>query len=163
MGRIIYLFLISLMLSASMPLQGQGKFDRTYLEIGADFESSQILSGEEITRRYSSLNPGDSLSTTIEGVVSTVCQQKGCWMRLDLEGDQEVMVRFKDYAFFVPKDIEGKKVILNGKAFVSELSVEEQRHYAEDEGQPQEKIASITSPERTLSFLAHGVKIEQEP
>ena len=71
------------------------------------------------------------------------------------------MVKFKDYGFFVPKDIEEKEVVIHGKAFVAEVSVEEQRHYAEDNGKSEAEIAEITLPKRTLSFLADGVLIKK--
>ena len=49
-------------------------------------------------------------------------------MNLDLENGQEIMVNFKDYSFFVPKDIEGKKVIVDGKASIEILSVKQLQH-----------------------------------
>jgi hypothetical protein len=51
-----------------------------------------------------------------EGVIDNVCQEKGCWMTLKAD-DKIVLIRFKDYAFFVPKNSAGKKVILEG-AFI---------------------------------------------
>ena len=55
-------------------------------------------------------------------------------MNLDLKNDKQVMVRFKNYGFFVPKDIEGKDVIVEGKAFIDILSIDELKHYAFDAG-----------------------------
>ena len=81
-------------------------------------------------------------------------------MTLNLKDGQQVMVKFKDYGFFVPKDIAGKEVIVNGKAFVEEVSVEDQRHYAEDAGKTEEEIAAISSPKKTFSFEADGVLIK---
>lgn len=81
-------------------------------------------------------------------------------MILDLPQEEDVMVKFKDYGFFVPKDIEEKEVVVSGKAYITEVSVEEQQHYAEDEGKTEKEIAAITQPERTLSFLADGVQIK---
>ena len=51
----------------------------------------------------------------------------------------------------------GKEVFINGKAFVSEVSVDEQRHYAQDGGATAEDIAKIVTPKKTYSFLADGV------
>lgn len=163
MGRIVKKILGIWILSAALPLLAQERFQSGYLSVGEDFKSEEVLTRMEMENRYSLMQAEDSLMVNFRGVVSSVCQQKGCWMTLALQGDQEVMVRFKDYAFFVPKDIKGQTVIINGKAFVSEMSVDQQRHYAEDEGLPEESINSINSPKRTFSFLASGVKIEQEP
>lgn len=94
--------------------------------------------------------------------VNEVCQMKGCWMTLDLENGEEVMVRFKDYAFFVPKNSGGKTAIVEGRAFYDEVPVETLRHYAEDAGKSQEEINAITEPEMRLSFVADGVIIKEE-
>ncbi|MDF9801216.1 hypothetical protein OKW21_006479 [Catalinimonas alkaloidigena] len=94
--------------------------------------------------------------------VNDVCQVKGCWMTLDLENGEEVMVRFKDYGFFVPKNASGKTAIVEGRAYFDEVPVETLRHYAEDAGKSQEEINAITEPEMRLSFVADGVILKQE-
>jgi hypothetical protein len=38
----------------------------------------------------------------------------------------------KDYAFFVPTALKGKNVVLEGNAERKVISVNEQKHYAED-------------------------------
>ncbi len=103
----------------------------------------------------------DTVETTFVATVNEVCQAKGCWMTLhDAQaGDVEIMVRFKDYGFFVPKDIGGRQVIVEGKAFKSVTPVEELRHYAEDAGKSAEEIQKITEPENTYSVEATGVKV----
>jgi hypothetical protein len=73
-----------------------------------------------------------------------------------------VMVKFKDYGFFMPKNIAGEEVIVEGVAFVEEVSVDEQRHYAEDAGKSPDEIAEITEPKRTLSFISSGVLIPEK-
>ncbi len=50
---------------------------------------------------------------------------------------------------------------MEGKAYVTEMSVEDQRHYAEDAGKSPEEVEAITTPAVTLSFLADGVKIKK--
>ena len=51
------------------------------------------------------------------GTVTEVCKAKGCWMKVALENGEETMVKFKDYGFFVPKDMAGKEVVINGHRF----------------------------------------------
>jgi hypothetical protein len=77
-------------------------------------------------------------------------------------GEEEAMVKFKDYGFFMPMDITGEEIIVEGMAFVEEVSVDEQRHYAEDAGETAEEIAKITEPKRTLSFVSNGVLIPEK-
>ena len=128
----------------------------SYMSFGEKITDENLLSNEEIIETYKKLKAGDTTIVKFTAKVNEVCQTKGCWMRLDI-GDDEAMVKFKDYGFFMPKNIADKEVIVHGKAFVAEISVEEQRHYAEDAGKSEEEIAAITEVEKTLSFEADGV------
>ena len=111
------------------------------------------------------MEESDSILTKVHGKVDAVCQTKGCWMSLTTgEGEeiQELFVQFKDYGFFMPKDIGGREVIIEGLAYRSVTSVEELKHYAEDDGQSAEEIAAITEPLEELKFLANGVILLDE-
>jgi hypothetical protein len=105
------------------------------------------------------LNSKDSIKTKVVGKVEGVCQVKGCWMNIvsDEAGKPKMFVKFKDYAFFMPKDIAGRKVIMQGMAYREVTSVEELRHYAEDAGKSAAEIALITKPKEELKFMASGV------
>lgn len=129
-----------------------------YASFGAEITDENVLNKTQMIETYKNLKVGDTARVKFKTEVVEVCQAKGCWMRLDLD-DKEAMVRFKDYGFFMPKNIAEKEVIVNGKAYVSEMSVEEQRHYAEDAGKPQEEIDAITEVKTTLSFEADGVLV----
>jgi hypothetical protein len=99
----------------------------------------------------------DTLNTKFKGTVTEVCQSKGCWMKIKLSEEEEVMVKFKDYGFFVPKDIAGKEVIVRGKAFKKEMSIEDQQHFAKDAGKTDEEIKKITKIKKAYGFEADGV------
>ena len=133
-----------------------------YQSFGDKIALENPMKVRAMTEQYNAMKLDDSINTKLIAKVDEVCQAKGCWMKLNLEDGNQVMVRFKDYGFFVPKDIAGKKVIIEGKAFVAEVSVEEQRHYAEDAGKSSEEIAKINEPKRTYSFEAHGVLLKGE-
>ena len=128
---------------------------------GEEFEVSGKAS--KTSAPFDQISGKDSLQTQIVGEIKEVCQSKGCWMKVQLESNDEVFVRFKDYGFFVPKDAAGKKVAMNGFAFFEEMSVEDQRHYAEDEGASEDELAQITAPKKTLRFEADGVLIASQP
>lgn len=52
-----------------------------------------------------------------EGKVLKVCKMKGCYLTLQAADNAEpITVRFTDYAFFVPQDLVGKTVIVEGRA-----------------------------------------------
>ena len=64
--------------------------------------------------------------------------------------------------FFVPKDVSGEKVVLQGKAFRQVTDVAALRHYAEDAGKTRAEIEAITEPKEELIFIAEGVEIFRE-
>jgi hypothetical protein len=106
----------------------------------------------------------DSIPAKVIGAVGTVCQAKGCWMDIvsNSEGNEPMKVTFLDYGFFVPKDIAGRTVVMEGYAYRTVTSVDELRHYAEDEGLSKEEIEKITEPQQELRFLATGVLLLDE-
>lgn len=69
----------------------------------------------------------------VETRVSKVCQKKGCFF-IAQDGDALVRVSFKDYGFFVPTDIGGKRVTLSGILVERNISPEQAQHFAEDLG-----------------------------
>jgi hypothetical protein len=101
----------------------------------------------------------EAKAVKIEGEVESVCQAAGCWMKIKTTDGQTMRVTFKDYGFFVPKDIAGKKVIFEGIPAVKTTSVAELQHYAEDAGKSKEEIAKINSPKTELTFVADGVLV----
>jgi hypothetical protein len=108
------------------------------------------------------LGAQDSAQVKLVGKATEVCQAKGCWMTLATADGKPMRVRFKDYAFFVPKDISGKTVVINGWAHRETVPVEDLRHYATDAGKSEREIAAITQPEQQLNFEADGVLIMEK-
>ena len=136
--------------------------EMAYASFGDKINDKDVITAEKMAEKYKSMIVGDSAEVKVVAKVDDVCQAKGCWMKLDLGNGEQAMVKFKDYGFFMPMDIAGKEVIINGKAFVNEVPVDEQRHYAEDGGATPEEIAAITEPKKTYSFEADGVLLKTE-
>ncbi len=124
---------------------------------GEDFDHKKAIAYEELLAKF----PAEGkLKTTVKGKVSSVCQVKGCWMNLVADGkEEELFVKFKDYGFFMPLDLSGNEVIMHGEAYKEITSVDELRHYAEDEGKSKEEIEAINEPAIELKFMASGVKM----
>ena len=100
----------------------------------------------------------DSMKVKVRGTVQSVCQAKGCWINInDSQATTETFVKFKDYGFFMPKDCSSREVIMDGYAYRETTSVDELRHYAEDEGKSKEEIEAITEPIEEMKFMASGV------
>lgn len=145
---------------AEEPLKKE-KVALSYESFGEKIEAKNAKTSLQAAKAYGKMQPKDTLNSKFTGKVLEVCQSKGCWMRVALnDNGDEAMVKFKDYGFFVPKDIAGKEVVLNGKAFIEQMSVDEQQHYAEDAGKSKEEIAQITEPKKTYRFLADGVLVK---
>jgi hypothetical protein len=147
--------------SEEMPAFETEEIAMNYQTFGDKITDEDVLDKAAIIKKYNDLKIGDTINVKFSTQVKEVCQKKGCWMKVDM-GEDEAMVRFKDYGFFMPKDISGKEIIAEGKAYVEEMSVEDQKHYAEDGGATAEEIAAITEIKRTLAFEAHGVLIPEE-
>lgn len=131
-----------------------------YQTFGDTIDDQGVINTDEMAETFKNLKPGDSINVKFMGEVNEVCQNKGCWMKMNMNGE-DAMIKFKDYGFFMPKDLAGKDVIVEGMAFVEEMSVDEQRHYAEDAGKTKEEIAAITAPKRTLSITSNAVLIPE--
>ncbi len=96
----------------------------------------------------------------IKGKIVKTCVKKGCWMTVDLGNGQKMTVKFKDYAFFVPKvGADGLDVVFEGTAKRETRSVAELKHYAEDGGKTKDEVAAIKKPSDEITFEAKGVII----
>ncbi|HRD51388.1 MAG TPA: DUF4920 domain-containing protein [Flavobacteriales bacterium] len=124
---------------------------------GAKITADGAMSAADFAKAISQT---DSMAVKLDCEIITSCVKKGCWMTVKLPDGQDMMVRFKDYGFFVPtKGLEGKRAVLQGYATKEVVDVATLRHYAEDAGKSKEEIEKITEPEHNLMFLADGVLI----
>lgn len=101
----------------------------------------------------------DKFSGKVTGKVVEVCLEKGCWMKLEKSDGSPLMVKFKDYKYFMPKDIVGKEVVLDGEAVVKQVPVSQLKHYAKDAGKSEEEIQQIKEAKREVQFIAKGVLV----
>lgn len=132
-----------------------------YESFGAKIVADDALTAQEMLDKYKSLKPGDTIDVKFKSNIKEVCKKKGCWMSIELPQDEEIFVKFKDYEFFVPKNADKSVTIMNGKAFIDSVSVNQLRHYAKDGGKSEEEIAKITVPEVKYGFEANGVLIQK--
>ncbi len=144
------LFAVALCLALAFQAQAQEKFGKKINEKSA-IEASQLPV---------KMGDKETLNTKVTGTVESVCQAKGCWMKVKMDNGETMRVTFKDYGFFVPKDIAGKTVVVEGVAQKKTTPVSELRHYAEDAGKSKAEIAQITDPKNELAFVADGVIVK---
>jgi len=101
----------------------------------------------------------NKFSGMITGKVAEVCQSEGCWIRLQKPDGTTLLVKSKDHAFVMPKDIVGKTVLVEGDATVKEVSEAMRKHLAEDAGKSKEEIEKIKGDSKEIIFMAKGVKV----
>lgn len=119
--------------------------------------------GDSVQSTSAPLQLGEAMNTPnpqkvvrVQAKVVEVCQKKGCWMTLT-DGSKTMRITFKDYGFFMPKDIAGKTIIAEGIVAEDVLAEKDARHYAEDAGKSKEEIAKIKGDQKTVSMVAQSV------
>lgn len=132
----------------------------TYSTFGEEITADNVVSQDEMLDKFQNLKEGDTIPIKFKSTILDVCQKKGCWMSMDLEGDKDAFIRFTDYGFFVPLDAANQESIVEGRAFLSVVTVDELKHYAKDGGKSQEEIDAITEPKITYAIQADGVLIQ---
>ena len=86
--------------------------------------------------------------------VARVCQKKGCFF-IAQDGSSVMRVSFKDYGFFVPTDIDGRRVTFIGEVVARDISSDEAAHYAEDLGSEEKML----KPGKSYEIVATSVRI----
>lgn len=98
----------------------------------------------------------------VNAEIESVCLKKGCWMNVK-DGDQKATVKFKDYKFFVPLDVDGRVVAFEAVPQVKLVTEAMRRHYAEDAGKSKEEIEKIKGDETQVIFMAEAVEVGGKP
>jgi len=113
----------------------------------------------KVSELGTALNTDSVYNGRVSGKVVEVCTKKGCFMKIARENGSPVMIRFTDYAYFMPQNIVGKNVVVEGTAKVNETSVAKLQHYAADAGKSKEEIAKINRPKKDIEIMADGVLV----
>ena len=95
----------------------------------------------------------------ISGVITEVCQARGCWMIL-VDGNSHARIFFEDYGFFVPTDTSMQRAVLYGTLSEQVLSHEAAEHLAEDAGR--KALFASGKPIKEYTIIANGVQIENK-
>jgi len=157
MKKIITLVTITLTTFACKEQEGT-----EYISFGEDITPENVITPEQMAEKFHSLKESDTIDVKFHSTILDICQKKGCWMSLDLKNKEEVIVRFKDYGFFVPMDASGNQSIVEGKAYLSVTSVDQLKHFAKEAKKSQEEIDAITEPRIRYMVMSNGVLIENK-
>lgn len=163
MKLIILLMLLCFVVSCNMDSKSDQSQSETVANVEFFGDSISTEGAISVDSAKQALANTDSLMSTVTGYVTSVCQVKGCWMVLSQNKEDSsgagFFVKFRDYSFFMPLDLSGSKVCIQGKAFKELTDVDELKHYAEDEGKSQAEIDAITEAKEELKFMANGVVV----
>lgn len=156
MRKSILLLAAGLFAAASSHAQSSIEPAKPGVTYGKAVSADQAVAIPELQQK---LQADTAFAGKIEGKVVEVCKKKGCFMKLERPTGEAIMVKFTDYGFFMPQNIVGKTVVVEGVARVNETSVERLKHFAEDAGKSKEEIAKITAPKKDIVIVADGVLV----
>lgn len=131
--------------------------------------------GQNLGKYYGEVKVDTSLSVSVSNVVNgmkqnterteftftaaliEICQAAGCWVTVNNPQGEAFRVRFKDHFTIPVKTKPGTIAYFHGYAYWDEISVEMQKHFAEDAGRSKEEIEKITQPKKEFCFEADGI------
>jgi len=98
-------------------------------------------------------HPDDYLGKVVrvEGLITGVCEKRGCWMSLasDDEEFKEIRIKVVDGVIVFPLEAKGKRAIAEGEFHKIEMDMEQtlayRKHHAEEHGEEFDP-ASVTEP-----------------
>ncbi|MCG3118820.1 MAG: hypothetical protein ALAOOOJD_01095 [bacterium] len=146
--------LIAVLLGATM-LSGQTPATKEWTAYGKKLTESKMVSVTEALKEV----PRDGKAVAIEGMISDVCTNKGCWLIMT-DGAKQVRVQFEGYSFFVPWDAKGKKIKAQGVVKMKTIDEKAAKHWAEEQSNPEVKPESIKGDQNMYILTASGVVIE---
>lgn len=92
------------------------------VQYGKKIDKSNAITVDKLEK---SLEKLPKFTGKVTGKVVQVCTKKGCFLTLQRNEEKEpLMVRFTDYSYFVPADLVGKNVVLDGYAKVKDATNE---------------------------------------
>jgi hypothetical protein len=150
---VILLVVMTVSLANAQPPAGNAEVGDNY---GATMTSNDAV---ELSKVPDLLGNKEAINTKVLAKVIDVCPKKGCWMLLETSDKSKVFVKMKDYGFFVPMNLIGKNVAIDGEVKTVVTSVDELKHYAEDAKKSKEEIAAITEPKTEIRITANGILV----
>lgn len=126
-----------------------------------------VVYGAAVSENGEAITPNDlqvklangAFEGQVTGKVKEVCKSMGCWITLEKADGTSLMVKSKEHGFFMPQDLTGKTVVIEGTASIKEVSEDKRKHMAEDAGKSKAEIKKIKGSEKEVQFIATGVKV----
>ncbi len=132
---------------------------------GASFDAQAAVKLTDLMTDVSKMDTTKDIA--VSAVVTTVCQQKGCWFRAEDGKGGDVFVKIvsndeKSEEVGIPMTTPaGSNIVFYGTPKLRTVTVKQQRHYLEDEGKSKAEIEAITKPKQEWRFFATGVVVKK--
>lgn len=126
-----------------------------------------VVYGESVGQEGTIVTPDQLQAKMVNGVfegrvtgkVTEVCRSMGCWIRLEKADGSSLMVKSRDHGFYMPANIVGKTVVVEGTATAQQVSEAKRRHLAADAGKSKKEQNKIKGAATELQFEAKGVAV----
>lgn len=136
--------------AANSPAKGKQAYGKPFAVKDAPLPIAKVIS-----------KPGayEGKTVKVSGVVTQVCQAKGCWFEVaEKDGSKGARIKSADYSIFVPKDSAGRHAVVEGTFNVTTLSKEAAQHLADDAAKAGKKVAPVTGPVQEFQVSATAVE-----
>lgn len=141
-------------LIAALPLSAQSPTDSAVVKRGAPVSAGPAI---PVTQLVASARNYTARAVIVEGMITRECTEKGCWMQVAPSADANGMrVTFKDYGFFIPQSMVGRRARMEGMTKVTTHSKAAADHLI-GEGAQLQRNADGTATE--VQFVANGVEL----
>ena len=138
----------------TLPLAAQSPADSAVVRRGAAVSAGAAM---PVARLLGAARTYTTTPVIVEGVITRSCTEKGCWMQVAPTADGSGMrVTFKDYGFFIPQSMVGRRARVEGVTKVTTHSKAAADHLI-GEGAPLVRNADGTATE--VQFVASGVEL----
>ncbi len=139
---------------AALPLAAQSVTDSAVVKRGAVVAAGPAIA---VTQLVASARTYTARPVIVEGVITRECTEKGCWMQVAPSAEANGMrVTFKDYAFFIPQSMVGRRARMEGMTKVTTHSKAAADHLI-GEGAQLQRNADGSATE--VQFVASGVEL----
>ena len=145
---------VAALILAAQSLAAQSPVDSAVVLRGAPVPAGAAI---PVTRLVTAARNYTAKPVIVEGFITRECTEKGCWMQVAPTPDASGMrVTFKDYGFFIPQSMVGRRARMEGVTKVTTHSKAAADHLI-GEGAPLVRNPDGTATE--VQFVANGVEL----
>lgn len=148
--------LFGLLFLGTAILFGQTAGSKDWTAYGKKMKAAKFVSVAEALKDV----PAEGKAIAVEGTITDVCTNKGCWLIMTDDAKQ-MRMQFEGYSFFVPWDAKGKKIKAEGMVKMKTIDEKAAKHWAEEQSNPEVKPEAIKGSQNLFIMTATGVMIEK--